>query len=442
VSPELSLSMVGAVAALALSTGLSASLPSLWLVLRGHAGARATPGATLVGRQWLPLLPPVFQVALTVALVAAVATLALTMSRLAAVDLGFDAADVEVLSLTVPPSTNQPDQSRVFGELIRRVSLFPNVTAVGATSLLPLSGEDAIALLVDVKGIRPIRGGFKERFALTFAVKGAFLDAMGIRVVSGKGLSGGIDGTPQEALINLAFSRRYGDSEQLLGRELVLPGGAAAPRIVGIIDDVRFLGLQKDVGPQVILPADHNPGVLTSLVIRSTRRDPHLPATIRETLHELHPTVVAHDGRDMTARLGAVLEPQRRALIGAAAAAGLFGILGVTGLVSNLLNYVYRTRRSIGIRLALGATKTHVARIVLSRAAVLVGTGAALGCALGTLGLQYLAHHQQGLIMPGPAGYVVATCAATLVGLASGWPATRAALRIEPSSLLREDLYR
>jgi hypothetical protein len=167
VSPALSWPMVGVVATLAVSTGLSASLPSLWLVLRRQGRSRPTAGTALMGRQWLPLLPPVLQVALTVALVAAVATLSLTMRRLLTVDLGFDARGVEVLSLTVPPSSTQPDQARVFGELITKAAIFPNVTAVGATSLLPLSGEDAIALLADVKGVRPIRGGFKDRFALT-----------------------------------------------------------------------------------------------------------------------------------------------------------------------------------------------------------------------------------------------------------------------------------
>jgi predicted lysophospholipase L1 biosynthesis ABC-type transport system permease subunit len=211
---------------------------------------------------------------------------------------------------------------------------------------------------------------------------------------------------------------------------------------VGIIDDVRFLGLQTDVGSQIILPAGHNPGVLTSLVVRSTRRDPQLAATIRETLHALHPTVAVHDSRDMTTRLEATLDPQRRAMAGAAAAAALFGILGVTGLVSNLLNYVTRTRRAIGIRVAFGATRQHVVRLVLSRAARLVVCGSALGCGLGALGLRYLVHHQPGLIVPGLPGYVIASGVVTLVGLAAAWPATRAALRIEPSSLLREDSYR
>jgi putative ABC transport system permease protein len=269
-----------------------------------------------------------------------------------------------------------------------------------------------------------------------------YFAAMGIPLKSGRRFSASDDGGAAPiAVINEEAARRYWPGMDPIGRRVGFggPDGQTWRTIVGVIGDVRLLGLDQAVVPEVYVPLLQDPDRVMSIVVRTSIDPATVGISLRRAVQDIDLSQPIMSPRLMTRQLAGTLARPRffSALLGGFAAAALvLATLGVYGVVAT--GAEARTRE-MGIRVALGAQRGEVLRLVLSGAARM----ALAGVALGSAGALWFARGVQGLLVGVEAADPVVFMATgavlgSAVLLASWLPARRAA-RADPMVALRAE---
>ena len=380
----------------------------------------------------------VVEVALALLLLVGGGLLARSFVRLQSVDPGFVADGLLTFQISLPvvkyPESHQ--QAEFFRRAIERVALVQGVLHAGATRGLPYAGSRSQSSFT-IEGRPPTPDGPPRHADYRLASPG-FFRAMNIPLLSGRLLEEGDDaGSAMVAVINETMAERFWPGEDPIGRQ-ISPGNPPTTReIVGIVGDVKQQGLHSPPAHAIYVPYAQRPHYKMSLVAR-TRVEPYslIPA-IRRAVREIDPDQPIYGIATMQARLDGSIAPQRFSmslLMVFAASALLLALVGVYGVLSYAVN---ERTHEIGIRMALGASRGDVLRLIVGRGLVLCGTGVAIGL-LGALGLtRILAGMLFGVTPTDPvvlAGTSLLLVAAGL--LASLLPALRAA-RVEPQRALR-----
>jgi predicted permease len=326
---------------------------------------------------------------------------------------------------------------RPFLEIEARVARLPGVRAAGFTQLLPLQnwGWASSARDFRVRGEPP--QPFDFPIELRFVTPGYFR-AHGIPVVRGRGFTDADDrAAPFAIVINETLARRYFGSRSPLGAE------TTRGTIVGIVGDVRQAHLDRSTEPEVYYTIAQNWSQLSelgmTLVVRTLDRPEASIDAIRSIVREVNPDYAVFNVKTMEQVVAESLSDFTMYLWTIGAFAALALVLAATGTYG-VISYVAMARlREFAIRMALGADRTRVMRMVIAR-----GTALAIGgIALGILGALFASPLLAALpvsvrppgfvtIVPAAAGLVLLAVAATLV------PALRAA-RTDPMTVLRND---
>jgi putative ABC transport system permease protein len=358
------------------------------------------------------------------------------------IDPGFEPERV----VTVDPALSRAayaDRSRVvdyYTRALDRVAGLPGVEAVGAVSVLPASGQ-RMNRSVHVEGRTAPQRATDHTIEYQTASPGYFA-AMGIPLKSGRRFSASDDGGAAPiAVINEEAARRYWPGMDPIGRRVGFggPDGQTWRTIVGVIGDVRLLGLDQAVVPEVYVPLLQDPDRVMSIVVRTSIDPATVGISLRRAVQDIDLSQPIMSPRLMTRQLAGTLARPRffSALLGGFAAAALvLATLGVYGVVAT--GAEARTRE-MGIRVALGAQRGEVLRLVLSGAARM----ALAGVALGSAGALWFARGVQGLLVGVEAADPVVFMATgavlgSAVLLASWLPARRAA-RADPMVALRAE---
>jgi predicted permease len=426
-----------------------------WQSLRTRASealrseGRGTTAPASVRRMQSGLL--VTQVALAMILVASASMLAVSFVRLSRVDPGFSPGGVLTFRLAMPQASPTPEQSvefhaRVLDEL-RRVG---PIGAVGASASLPLRGW-LFGTSVRVDGIAlddPARANVHIQ-----PVVGDYFTALGIPVTSGRGFTDeDAQGTRRVAVVNETFVRRFigdGIPGSVTGRRIFLgigedgKGGAAVPwDIIGVIGDVKTGGLAESGAgtPEVYVPHPQNPTPVMAYAVRARSADAIVPVNVvREAVARVNSGVPISAAMSMEDLIGdSVTVPRFRTWL-------VMGFAGVTLLVAAIGVYAVRVqavtarRKEIGIRMALGATRSQVMRLMVRQGARPLIAGVLIGLAGAQLSAGAIEAwlFQVGTHDAGP----IALAAAILGGAAllASWIPARRAARVEPLETLRQD---
>lgn len=389
------------------------------------------------------------QIAFSLILLISAGLLLRSFLRLQAVHPGFEPSRALVMRLALmQPSFPTPDTIAIFGsELQRRVQALPGVSAAGAVSILPMSGLLGRADFT-VNGSPP--RSVEDTPSANYRIAGpGYFSAMKIQVISGRDFTETDTAhSLRVAVVNETLAKRLlrGVSEAL-GAHLRIEGfGSGEVEIVGVVADVRQVGLADEPGPDLYLPyTQAPPGALGILrnnmfwVIRSGQEPSILSGAARRAVYSMNKDVAVYSTMELSQYVGASIALRRFNLFllaAFAASAMLLAVVAVYGVVSHA---VARRTREMGLRIALGAQPIDVLKLVVGQGLILMlcGVGVGLAASMGATrflsGLLYETKPFDWMVFASASGLLVVTGL-----LASYIPANRAT-RVDPLVALRQE---
>jgi putative ABC transport system permease protein len=382
----------------------------------------------------------VAEIALSLILLAGAALLLKSFARLTAVDPGFRPDHVLTADLSLPPDRYR-DQKGVqfFEELSQRVRALPGVVNASNITFLPFKGPGSGTYHWRDDKPRPAPG--QEPVTDVRMVQPGYFETMNIGLRRGRTF-GQADNRPEAPLrfvINEAMAKALFPGEDPIGRRIVVQMQSQNPpgEIIGVTADVKHAGLDAKVRSMVYYPQAHLFFNFGTLVVQSAGDPLSLSQPVSRLIHELDPQLAIAEMGTMQRWLDeSVARPrfQSRLLAGFASLALILAVIGVYGVMS--YGVAQRTHE-IGIRMALGAQKRDVTRMILSRGARL----ASMGLIAGTAGSLFLARYLKTLLFgvdaTDPATLTSVACLLLAVALAACYLPARRAARVDPLISLR-----
>jgi predicted permease len=398
---------------------------------KGRAGTRARSALVVV------------EMALAVVLLAGAGLLIRSFQRLQEVDPGFKPARVVTFNLSLPESRYSDNAKlRAFTSgLLERMQGLPGVDAAGATVYgMPFAGQVNV-LDFTIAGRPPLPVGKEEAIRVAAATPDYF-EAMGIRTVRGRTFSPrDRDGAPRVVVINETAAHHFFPNEDPLGHRVDLglrvDGVPQGGEIVGIVADVKQDAMEQKVDPQLFLPYDQVPMESLAVVLRSTADPQAVAAAVQAKVRELDPDLPVYGLQPMSGLVATATSQSRFYMLllgGFAAIALVLAAVGIYGVIA----YAVRQRtQEIGIRMALGASRDRVLRMVVTQGLALALAGAAVGLAgafLATRGMRSLLYE---VSASDPTTYAgVALVLLAVAAVAAYLPARRASMT-EPQLALK-----
>jgi predicted permease len=270
-------------------------------------------------------------------------------------------------------------------------------------------------------------------------VGAGYFRAMETRLVAGRALDQHDQkNTRPVAIVNQALATRLFPNENALGKRF-RAGSSDWTEIVGIVEDGKYLSLSDTQKLALFWPASQHYNATTTVVARSSMPSEQVVRMIQQAVHDLDPTLPFYQAGSLDDHLRLPLLPARLA----ASMLGAFGILAIvlaaTGVYGVMAYAVSRRKREIGIRIAIGASRPQVMRLVLIRTFVLLAVGTVLGIlAALAVGGQF-SPILYGVSPRDPATFALAALLMAAIAFTAAWLPARRATLIEPSSALREE---
>ncbi len=389
------------------------------------------------GRQRFRNALVIVEMALAVVLLTGAGLMLRSLWSLQRVDLGFDPSNVLTMRLSLPQASYKTPEEVVsfYQRLLERVRATPGARTAGAVRALPLAstiGDFGLR----IEGYVP-PPGTAAKGDWEIATDG-YLEAMGERLVRGRAIvpSDTSDGM-LIALVNEELARRYFPGQDPLGRRLKIGGSAERPwvTVVGIVADVRHNDITGIVKEKFYVPHTQwhrsvgNPIRSMNLVVKASGDPVSLIGPIKQAIRELDASLPIADVRTMDEVVSATLSTPRftGVLLGVFAALALaLSAIGIYGVLSYVVS---RRTREIGIRLAIGAGRWQVLRMVLRNGLVLSFAGIALGIVAAAFATRLMHTLLHGVTPGDPATFTAVALGlagvATLASLIPAWRATR-----------------
>ena len=386
----------------------------------------------------------VFEVSLSLMLLTSAGLFVTSFQRVVNADLGFNPDRVLSLQVFLPedryPPVNEAKRRQFVNETVRRLSALPGVESAAATNFLPLSGFWGTTSFVPRGQAWPQNGQAPE--ADNRVITPGYLRTMGIPVVRGRGfIDADRPGGPKVALINQTLANEHFKGRDPVGEALNL-GTQDKPdwwQIVGVVGDVKSFGQDKPTHADIYRPFDQDPFPLIAFTIRTSSDPGAMTKTAEEAMWSVDPGLAVLKAITMdvlTAQSRAVRHASSVLIGGFAVSALVLACIGIYGLMAYSVS---RRTREIGVRMALGAKRADVLRMVLGSGLRLaaIGIGVGLAGALASSGLIGSLLFEMSAVNP----LIFAGAAAVLAGtavLASFLPARRAA-SVDPMRSLRTE---
>ena len=384
----------------------------------------------------------IVQVTVSVVLMVGAVLLVRSVRNSTRVDLGFDPDRVTVISFNLQPlGYDRTRAEQFYGELLRRARGLPGVEQAALADFIPMGGRGGTVTVQDPRSTLP--SGEDHVSAAYNRVSDGYFATVGQTLIRGRGFtSQDRSGTPAVAVVNETMARRFWPTEDAIGKRIRIvsePGDPGQEReIVGVANDARYRSFGGDVGPFVFLPVIDG-GRASTLHIRAAS---HRSAVLRDThalVREIDAHAVPQSSQMMREAMSFALVPARIAqtVLGVA---GIIALLLATGGLYGLVCYTLEQRvKEIGIRVALGASRERIFRLIVGSTVRLTAIGVALGMLLAAGAMRLVSSLLIGLSPTDPLTFASVAALMAAVTLGAAYVAARKGLRVDPVVMLKHE---
>jgi predicted permease len=391
------------------------------------------------GRRSLASSIVVFETAAGLVVLVAVGLLARSFARVLDVDPGFRAEGVAAVRTALPERTYPAPEARngVSREILARLDRIPG-TRAAATSNLPLEAQWNIGLSIE--------GGDPDRTSLvtTAAVSPGYFTTLGIPLRSGRDFTHGDDmEAPGVVIVSASLAERLWPGADPLGKRVQF--GRRRPdqpwlTVVGVAGDVRAAGLDREPRPIVYQALFWLDGLSTpTFIVRGDGDTSARLADIRRAIWSVDRGLPAHDAVTMTEMVGDSLRRRQFSLLLMLALSASALVLSAIGLFGVMSHDVARRTREVGVRMAVGAGPTDIARLMLKDGLSLAGLGITVGLTAAVPAQRLIAGMLFGVEPHDPMTFTVVAALLLGVLLAAAWGPARRATRVDPAIALRAE---
>src|SRR5438270_11506280 len=420
--------------------GFATAKPELTEALK-EGGRSSTSGAE---RNKVRNSLVIVEIALALVLLVGAGLLLKSYARVQNIDPGIDRRNVLTAEIVLPDTKYPPRGSsdynhgqaiiNFWNEALRRVRQLPGVEATGCTIVLPLSGSNTDSSFA----IEGRSTGGKEptpdeelriitpdyfRVLKTPLLRGRFFAE-----------SDNVD-APGVAIINDALAKKYWTNEDALGKRITFDDPRKDPKwltIVGITRSIRHRGLDLDPQPEYYLPLAQRAQNAMILTVRSAQDPRSLTSAVRREIQAIDPDQPIANARTLEAVTADSIAPRRMSVVLLGAFAGIALLLAGVGIYGVISYLVVQRTHEIGVRMALGAQRRDVLRLVVGHALKLVGIGSVIGLILALLSTRTLSALLYSVGAFDATTFVFVTVALAAVALLASYIPALRATRADP----------
>lgn len=374
------------------------------------------------------------QISLACVLLVGAGLLLRSFLRVLDIDLGFEPSRAAAVSVDYDDGGNPARQAAIWQEVVTRASQIPGVEAAGISDNLPMSRNRGWGIAAKGQG-PPKNEDFIPVFV--YIVSPGYLKAMGMRLLAGRDVSwDDLVNNRDVVIINESVARKLWPGQNPIGR-MAIAGGQSS-EVIGVIADLRETSAEDEATTQMYLPATKQFGPEGSyLVVRSHMASASLATSVMRTLRDINPGQSAAEFKPIQGLVDHATSPRRffAVLVGIFAGLGLLlASLGVFGVISYS---VTRQTQEIGIKMALGASRSRVQLDVIARtlrlALIGIGIGVVASVAVARLIASLLFHTAP----TDPLTFAAMVALLGGVALLAGYLPARRASKIDPMVALR-----
>jgi len=454
-----SLPVMGFAFAASLLTGMLFGVAPAWLTAHANPiealrGAnRGTGRGSSVAQKSLV----VAQAAISLMLLCAAGLLSLSLRNMQHQHFGFDTSNRYILHIDPQGAGYKPEQMDAFyRQLHDMLAAIPGVKSVAYSLYSPMEGDNW-GQGVYIEGQAPPPPGSNENGSSWLRASSGYFDAIGTRIIQGRSITEQDTATSRPvAVVNQTFAKKFFKDGNAIGKHFGHAGPQYAGKyeIVGVTEDTQYWDPAEKIRPMFFLAAQQwvkydDPDVATfedvshvqmrAVVLQTSGFVPGLESQVRRALSQVNPNLTVIDFRTFTEQVEGNFSQQ--AMI--AKLTSLFGILALVlasiGLYGVTAYSVARRTSEIGIRMALGADRSAVLKLVLTGAFLQVMIGLAIGIPATVLGGRAMANQLFGIKPYDPVVLLVTTIVLLAAAFVAAMVPARRAAHTEPMRALRMD---
>ena len=396
----------------------------------------ASPGGR---RGWLRGALAVSELSLALVLLIGAGLLIKSFYRVLQVNPGFAPERVLTMDLSLTDARYPAPQqkSEFFSQVLRRVESLPGVRSATLADSLPLSPYQGF-LMMSLNRLLP-RAALSSSTTVMMSrltVSPGYFYTLGIPVLKGRTFTDHDDEqAPKVAVVNEALARHLWPTEDPIGKQL--PLFSDNPTVVGVVGNARHEGLSQDTEAEFYVPYLQSPGNSMQLAVRTAADPDSMVSAVRAQVRDVDPDQPLYHVATLQQVLSESLAPRRFNMLLLGIFAGIALTLATVGIYGVMAFSVTQRTHEIGIRMALGAERRNVLRLIVRQGLRLTLFGVVLGVAGAWALTSFLASFQFGVAPRDPATFVLVSLALVAVSILACYIPARRATRVDPMVALR-----
>ncbi|MBV9405269.1 MAG: ABC transporter permease, partial [Acidobacteriaceae bacterium] len=392
----------------------------------------ASTGTTSSGRQGFGKALIVFQIAISVVILFSAGLLTRTLSHLQTIDLGFRPANV--LALSVDPAMNgysPADSNRILDQILERLRAQPGITSASLATVSPLDGT-LIMMDLEVPGHTNTQSDAQPGFNM---ISPGYFTTLNQRLLGRDFSDHDTKNAASVAIVNEFFVSQYMPGQNPIGRHFQSAGSDR--EIVGLVGNAPYLNLREAPRPVVYLPAKHTQSSGYTLLVQAAGDSRGAIASIEHTIRAIDPKLPIYNVRTLQAQIDQGVSSERMLSFLSTLFSFLATLLCCIGLYGIVAYSVSRRIREIGVRFAVGAQKSHIARLFLLETVLLLISGIVIGIPAALVSSTLFKTLLYGLRPSDPSTLLFTIAIVLVAGMLAVFLPVRRAAAIEPLEALR-----